>query len=65
MSDDKLPASAGWYPDPNGGQRFWDESSWLDLPDPDSPSVRPSDSKRNARPKSWRTRPNAVPAPPP
>ncbi|UYP18749.1 DUF2510 domain-containing protein [Rhodococcus sp. Z13] len=36
MSHDKLPASAGWYPDPNGGQRFWDGSSWLDLPDPDS-----------------------------
>ncbi|GAA3419312.1 hypothetical protein RAJCM14343_3908 [Rhodococcus aetherivorans] len=23
MSDDKTPAPAGWYPGPNGGQRYW------------------------------------------
>ncbi|NLU65470.1 DUF2510 domain-containing protein [Rhodococcus sp. HNM0563] len=27
---------AGWYPNPGGGQRYWDGSTWLDLPDPDS-----------------------------
>ncbi|MGN5237165.1 MULTISPECIES: DUF2510 domain-containing protein [unclassified Rhodococcus (in: high G+C Gram-positive bacteria)] len=27
---------AGWYPNPVGGQRYWDGSTWLDLPDPDS-----------------------------
>ncbi|WP_258008660.1 DUF2510 domain-containing protein [Rhodococcus sp. ENV425] len=32
MSDDKTPAPAGWYPDPNGGQRYWDGTRWLDFP---------------------------------
>jgi hypothetical protein len=26
---------AGWYPTPNGGQRYWDGHRWLALPEPD------------------------------
>lgn len=33
MSNEKTPAPAGWYPNPDGGQRFWDGLAWLDLPD--------------------------------
>lgn len=41
---DHIPA--GWYPDPAGGQRYWDGSKWLALPEPDasqtgSPRKRP------------------------
>ena len=36
MSNDKAPAPAGWYPDPQGGQRYWDGTTWLDFPDPAS-----------------------------
>ncbi|MCD5421092.1 DUF2510 domain-containing protein [Rhodococcus pyridinivorans] len=36
MSNDKAPAPAGWYPDPQGGQRYWDGTMWLDFPDPAS-----------------------------
>lgn len=25
----------GWYPDPDGGQRYWDGAKWLDIPAPD------------------------------
>lgn len=41
MTDDKTPAPAGWYPNPDGGQRFWNGSEWLDLPAPDASSNKP------------------------
>lgn len=34
MSDNAPAAPAGWYPDPQGGQRYWDGKSWLDIPAP-------------------------------
>ena len=34
---DKVPA--GWYPAPNGGQRYWDGQRWLALPNPDDSTV--------------------------
>ena len=34
---DKVPA--GWYPAPNGGQRYWDGERWLALPNPDNSTV--------------------------
>jgi cytochrome bd-type quinol oxidase subunit 1 len=36
MSPDNSPAPAGWYPNPDGGQRYWDGTAWLDLPDPEA-----------------------------
>jgi hypothetical protein len=35
MSNENSPAPAGWYPNPAGGQRYWDGAAWLALPDPD------------------------------
>jgi hypothetical protein len=34
---DELPpaAPAGWYPGPDGGQRYWDGKSWLAVPAPE------------------------------
>ena len=29
-------AAPGWYPTPEGGQRYWDGASWLDIPAPPS-----------------------------
>ncbi len=35
MSDDTAPAApAGWYPTADGGQRYWDGTTWLDVPAP-------------------------------
>ncbi|MEI5584304.1 MULTISPECIES: DUF2510 domain-containing protein [unclassified Agromyces] len=31
-ADERAPV--GWYPTPDGGQRYWDGARWLDLPDP-------------------------------
>lgn len=39
-------APAGWYPDANGGQRYWDGAQWLDIPAPG----RPTKSRRTLRP---------------
>ncbi|MEE2058391.1 DUF2510 domain-containing protein [Rhodococcus artemisiae] len=39
MSTENSPAPAGWYPNPDGGQRYWDGRAWLDLPDPDQSSA--------------------------
>lgn len=37
MSDEHGPAApAGWYPTPDGGQRYWDGAQWLELPAPDT-----------------------------
>lgn len=42
---DKVPA--GWYPAPNGGQRYWDGERWLALPNPDNSTVA-ADSPKQA-----------------
>ncbi|WP_231868868.1 DUF2510 domain-containing protein [Rhodococcus opacus] len=42
---------AGWYPDPSGGQRYWDGAKWLDLPDP-SPKLEAA-GKTKRLPKKW------------
>lgn len=34
MPDEAPSAPAGWYPDPKGGQRYWDGESWLNIPAP-------------------------------
>lgn len=39
MSDESRSAAPGWYPSPEGGQRYWDGQQWLALPDPGSPRV--------------------------
>ncbi|MGV9195104.1 DUF2510 domain-containing protein [Microbacterium sp. MC2] len=39
MAENEAPAPpAGWYPTPEGGQRYWDGHQWTDLPAP-SPGV--------------------------
>jgi len=48
MSDEIAPAPAGWYPNPDGGQRYWDGTSWLDIPAP------AGDSKPK---RTWRKKP--------
>lgn len=30
-----MSTPAGWYPTPNGGQRYWDGHRWLALPEPE------------------------------
>jgi hypothetical protein len=39
MSGESDMVPAGWYPAPNGGQRYWDGRRWLALPDPDDSTV--------------------------
>lgn len=39
MSQDSPQAPAGWYPNPSGGQRYWDGQKWLDIPEPESSST--------------------------
>jgi hypothetical protein len=34
MTDDAPSAPAGWYPAPDGGQRYWDGAEWQNLPGP-------------------------------
>lgn len=51
MTDDAHVTPAGWYPDPSGGQRYWDGAKWLDLPAPSS-SLEPAKNTKR-RPKKW------------
>ncbi|SNS94754.1 DUF2510 domain-containing protein [Rhodococcoides kyotonense] len=39
MSDEPHAAQPGWYPTPDGGQRYWNGSAWLDLPNPATPTA--------------------------
>jgi hypothetical protein len=58
-SNDQIPA--GWYPTPNGGQRYWDGQRWLALPDPDQPTVYPEeDGDSFSAPTATGTRKKAV-----
>ncbi|MUL47314.1 DUF2510 domain-containing protein [Mycobacterium sp. CBMA293] len=36
MTEESGDTPAGWYPTPSGGQKYWDGTHWLDLPDPTS-----------------------------
>jgi hypothetical protein len=38
MSEDAPKAVAGWYPTPEGSQRYWDGDQWLNVPAPESSS---------------------------
>lgn len=51
---EELPPAppAGWYPGPDGGQRYWDGSTWLALPAPDDASMQlQREPTRSAWPK--------------
>nr|WP_296775925.1 DUF2510 domain-containing protein [Rhodococcus sp. (in: high G+C Gram-positive bacteria)] len=37
MDDEAQSAQPGWYPTSEGGRRYWNGTTWLDLPDPASP----------------------------
>lgn len=46
----------GWYPTPDGGQRYWDGSKWLDIPAPEprlgaSVDVEADGSENSPRPR--------------
>jgi hypothetical protein len=45
-TSDGVPA--GWYPAPQGGQRYWDGQRWLALPEPDDTAVYPADEVTGA-----------------
>jgi len=58
MAESGPNAPAGWYPDADGRQRYWDGSAWLDLPapppladaeDPETVEVQ----NRPARRRTW------------
>lgn len=53
QSDDAPKAVAGWYPGPDGAQRYWDGEQWLNIPAPEaSPTpVAVEDSSRKKRSK--------------
>lgn len=42
MTDEAPSAPAGWYPDPQGGKRYWDGESWLNIPAPPQDSTEKS-----------------------
>nr|WP_294638995.1 DUF2510 domain-containing protein [uncultured Rhodococcus sp.] len=46
MPDESRSAQPGWYPTPDGRQRYWNGSTWLDLPEPSKPP--------SAEPPRWR-----------
>lgn len=47
MPDNSQPAQPGWYPTPDGRQRFWNGATWLDLPEP---SASPGATASRRRP---------------
>ena len=55
MSDDAPQPPAGWYPTPDGGQRYWDGEKWLKLPAPDDSTptilVTPDPTNGSSGPK--------------
>lgn len=56
MSDEAPKASAGWYPDPNGGRRYWDGEQWLDIPEPEQNPQTPEKAKQPSRRNRWSRR---------
>lgn len=63
MPKDAPKAPAGWYPDPDGGKRYWDGETWLDMPEPSKSVVEStitqatesesSEKKSNAKIYAW------------
>ncbi|MCL2533060.1 MAG: DUF2510 domain-containing protein [Nocardiaceae bacterium] len=49
MSNETQSASPGWYPSPEGGQRYWDGRQWLDLPEPSTVSPGDGSSRRESK----------------
>jgi hypothetical protein len=51
MSDDAPRPVAGWYPNANGEQRYWDGEKWLDIPPPHAtqPTAGPTRKKGERR----------------
>ncbi len=49
MTDQAPKAAAGWYPTPEGGQRYWDGDQWTSLPEPPSSASSSEHSKKPAR----------------
>jgi hypothetical protein len=47
---EELPPAApvGWYPGPDGTQRYWDGRSWLAIPPPDDAPARPPHQPPNS-----------------
>lgn len=59
MPDDTSQPEAGWYPTPEGSQRYWDGSRWLDLPEPSAaadPMVPVATTKQSETQKKSRRR---------
>ncbi|MGB3484402.1 MAG: DUF2510 domain-containing protein [Mycobacterium sp.] len=44
MASESDEAPPGWYPTPQGGQRYWDGQRWLALPEPDDANPFPADA---------------------
>ncbi|WP_418004265.1 DUF2510 domain-containing protein [Mycobacterium sp. PDNC021] len=47
MSEVSGNTPAGWYPTPGGGQKYWDGTQWLDLPDPTGSSSKSRLPRKN------------------
>lgn len=43
MPSELAAVPPGWYPAPQGGQRYWDGQSWLALPEPDDATPFPGE----------------------
>lgn len=43
MSNESDSVPPGWYPTPQGGQRYWDGQRWLALPEPDDAIPAPAE----------------------
>ena len=50
MQDKPQSAQPGWYPTPDGGQRYWNGTVWLDLPDPAAAATSPPAGSPKWRP---------------
>jgi len=47
MEELEPAAPAGWYPGPDGKQRYWDGHNWLQIPPPNALSAQPLPEARN------------------
>lgn len=56
MSTEAPKALAGWYPDPNGGRRYWDGEQWLDIPEPEQDPHTKGETNRPSRRRRWSRR---------
>jgi hypothetical protein len=49
VTNDAPKAPAGWYPTPEGGQRYWDGERWANLPAPPTAGASPAPAPRRSR----------------